>query len=64
MANLSNPQKIELYALLADAIQSTNGLRHQIQEVQKAFNAHEKLKRSMEWLQMIDYGLEKMKKAR
>jgi len=63
MENLSNHQKIELSALLTDALQSTNGLRHQIEEIQAAFNDHPKLHRSMEWLQMIDYGLQKMKKA-
>ena len=63
MENLSNPQKIELSALLTDALESTNGLRNQIQGIQEAFNEHPRLKRSMEWVQMVDYGLEKMKKA-
>jgi hypothetical protein len=63
MENLTNPQKIELSVLLADALQSTNGLRHQIEEIQTTFNDHTKLHRSMEWLDMIKYGLEKMKRA-
>ena len=63
MENLTNTQKIELYALLTDASESTNSLRHQIEEIQEAFNHHPKLHRSLEWVQMIDYGLEKMKKA-
>ena len=63
MDHLTNPQKIELFALLTDALASTNGLRHQIEEIQEAFNHHPKLHRSMEWVDMIRYGLEKMKKA-
>lgn len=63
MENMSNTEKVEIAALLEDALQSANGLRHQVQEIQKAFNCHENLKRSMEWLDMIDYGLAKMRKG-
>ena len=63
MENLSNPKKIELSALLTDALESSNGLRQQVQAIQEAFNCHENLKRSMEWLDMIDYGLAKMRKG-
>ena len=63
MEKLSNTEKVEMYALLEDARQSANGLRQQINGIQEAFNEHPRLKRAMEWLEMIDYGLAKMRKG-
>jgi hypothetical protein len=61
--HLSNTEKVVMYALIGDAIQSANGLRYQIQNIQEALKNPENLKGSMEWLNMINYGLEKMRKA-
>jgi hypothetical protein len=61
--HLSNTEKVVMYALIGDAIQSANGLRYQIQNIQEALKNPENLKGSMEWLNMINYVLEKMRKA-
>ncbi len=63
MDTLTNTQKIELFALLTDALESSKGLRQQVQEIQIAFNNHASLKRSMEWMDLIDHGLKKMRSA-
>ena len=63
MENLSNKEKVVIYALLGDSMQSANGLTYQIQRIQEAFSDPTKLQEPIKWLNEVYCGLEKMRKA-
>jgi hypothetical protein len=61
MENLSNKEKVLIYAQLGDAMQLANGLTYQIQEIQKAFADPTKLQEPIKWLNEVTKSILRMK---
>ena len=61
--DLNNNSKVEISALIGDALQSAKGIKYQIEQIHEALGDSQRFKYILEWLNMVTYGLDKMRNA-